>query len=188
MRLNFVALPLVLAAQTVYAADPQTLQDVFVPSIRTLASDPVLVQAIQGANAATGSYDQAMIATLDATWQAEVGKAQTPTITPVVQSAAADFLRAEVAKSGGTITEIILMDAIGLNVATTDTTSDMWQGDEDKFAKTYPMGPDAVFIDEVEFDESTQTFQRQISISVVDPATNAVIGAMTVAVDAEAVF
>ena len=64
-------------------------------------------------------------------------------------------------------------------------TSDYWQGDEDKWSKTYSVGPDALVIGDVEQDESTQRFQTQVSLSVVDPADGAVIGAVTVGVDVE---
>ena len=77
------------------------------------------------------------------------------------------------------------MDAKGLNVGQSDVTSDYWQGDEDKWQRTYPVGPDALLIGEVEQDESTQRFQTQVSLSVVDPADGAVIGAVTVGIDVE---
>ena len=38
---------------------------------------------------------------------------------------------------------------------------------------------------EVELDESTQTYQAQLSFTLVDPATGAAIGAVTVGVNAE---
>ena len=41
------------------------------------------------------------------------------------------------------------MDAMGLNVAASDVTSDYWQGDEAKFKKTYAVGSGAIFIDEL---------------------------------------
>jgi len=59
------------------------------------------------------------------------------------------------------------------------------QGDEAKWQKTYQAGPDAVFIDEVEFDDSTQSFQTQLSATVVDPATGEAIDAITIGVNVE---
>ena len=59
------------------------------------------------------------------------------------------------------------MDMKGLNVGQSDVTSDYWQGDEAKWQKTYGVGPSAVLIDEVEFDDSSQTYQSQVSIAVV---------------------
>jgi hypothetical protein len=80
------------------------------------------------------------------------------------------------------------MDQHGLNVAASAMTSDMWQGDEAKFTETYSMGAGAVHFSEVELDESTQRYQAQISVTIVDPATGEPIGAMTVGVDAEALL
>ena len=77
------------------------------------------------------------------------------------------------------------MDAKGLNVGTSDVTSDYMQGDEGKWQKTYLVGPDATFIDEVEFDESSKTFQSQVSTTVVDPATGKAIGAVTIGMNVE---
>ena len=114
--------------------------------------------------------------------------ADRPTITPVLQNPAAEFLRERVAGSDGVITEAFAMDAHGLNVAASDVTSDMWQGDEAKFQETYPKGAGAVHLDDVEFDESTQTYQGQISISLIAPATGQVVGALIVGVNAEALM
>ena len=77
------------------------------------------------------------------------------------------------------------MDNKGLNVGQSDVTSDYWQGDEAKWKKTFLVGPDAVFIDKVEEDESTQQFQSQVSLSIVDPTTKNVIGAVTIGIDVE---
>jgi hypothetical protein len=44
-------------------------------------------------------------------------------------------------------------------------------------------GPDAVFVDEAEKDESTQMLQSQVSFTVVDPATWQTIGAITFGVN-----
>ncbi|AZQ67790.1 hypothetical protein EF888_11980 [Silicimonas algicola] len=156
--------------------------------IQSWASNQVLIDAIRNQNAATGGYDQTRIDALDQTWRAEVGTGATPTIDPVLGNSAADFLREQVSKSNGRITEAFIMDAHGLNVASSAVTSDYWQGDEDKFQKTHDVGPDAVHFGDVEFDESSQTYQGQISITIVDPDTGAPIGAMTVGVDAESLL
>lgn len=157
-------------------------------AIANWAQSDVLVQAITEQNARTATYDQAQIDALDQAWRAEVGASNTPTITPVLTHTASDFLREQVASSGGAITEIFLMDARGLNVAASDVTSDYWQGDEAKFTETHDVGPDAIHISEVELDESTQRYQGQVSMTIVDPATGQPIGAMTVGVDVESLM
>lgn len=157
-------------------------------NVSTWAQSDVLVQAITEQNARTTAYDQAQIDALDQAWRAEVGTGSTPTISPVLESAAAEFLRQQVAGSGGQITEIFIMDARGLNVAASDVTSDYWQGDEEKFSETHGAGPGAVHISDVELDESTQRYQGQLSFTITDPASGAPIGAMTVGIDAESLM
>lgn len=166
-----------------YAAALQTYLD---SAIRAWSADPALVQAIIAANTARAGMDQAAIDAADTAWRAEVGQAETPTITPVLSNPAADFLRQQVEASGGKVTEAFITDALGLNVAVSTPTSDMWQGDEDKFTQVFPMGAAGQHISDVELDESTQTYQGQISVAIVDPATQAVIGTLTVGVNADA--
>ena len=156
--------------------------------ILTWAQDQVLLDAIRAQNARTAGYSQSEIDELDAAWRAEIGLSNRPTISPVLENAAADFLRERVAAAAGAVTEVFIMDSRGLNVAASDVTSDYWQGDEEKFSETFPKGPGSAHFADVEFDESSQTYQGQISIPVVDPASNTVLGAMTVGVNAEALF
>ena len=178
-----------LAATAGHAQDFGPALDAFLQTdIAPWASDPILVAAITAQNQVTAAYDQAMIDGLDATWRAEIGTAQTPTIDAVLSNPAADFLRDRIAASGGRITEAFVMDAQGLNVGASSITSDYWQGDEDKHALTYDLGPGAVLIGDVELDESTQTYQAQVSITVTDPATGLAVGALTVGINAEALM
>lgn len=187
-----------LTACTAFAALVATplIADEFTPAIENFyqsevanwSSAQVLIDAINTQNGRTAAYDQARIDELDLAWRAEVGAENRPTIDPVLQSAAADFLRGQIEASGGRITEVFIMDARGLNVAASDVTSDFWQGDEAKFSETYPKGPESMHVSDVELDDSTQRYQGQLSVTITDPATGAAIGAMTVGVDAEALM
>ncbi|MDP2780189.1 hypothetical protein [Devosia sp.] len=151
--------------------------------IAALASDPVLIDAIKAQNAISGSYDQAKIDALDAQWRAEVDAASKPLIDATLGNAASKYLAGVQEEAMGKYTEIFAMDAKGLNVAQSTLTSDYWQGDEDKFSASFGAGANAVHIGEIEQDESTQAFQSQVSIPISDPATGALIGAITVGVD-----
>ncbi|SMP22689.1 hypothetical protein [Shimia sagamensis] len=186
MKRTTFAVLTALAATPVVANEYEPAMASFLEnSIRSWAHDPLLVAAIKAQNETTAGYDQATIDQMDTTWRAEVGAASTPTITPVIENAAADFLRMQVEKSAGQITEVVIMDSVGLNVAASGVNSDMWQGDEAKYQDTYSVGPDAYHFSEVELDDSTRTYQVQISMTIVDPDTGAGIGALTVGVDAE---
>ncbi len=78
------------------------------------------------------------------------------------------------------------MDNKGLNVGISDVTSDYWQGDEAKFKKTFEKSD--YFIDDIEYDDSTQKFQSQISLAIKDPGTKKDIGAITLGIDVEYVL
>lgn len=147
---------------------------------------PVIVAAIKAQNVRTASYDQAKIDALDKAWRAEVGKPETPMITPVVESDAAKFLRKQIAQSDGRIVEVFVMDARGLNVAASAPTSDYWQGDEAKFQNSFGKGANGVDIGEVDFDESAQAYIAQISKVVTDPENGTPIGAITLGLNVDA--
>jgi hypothetical protein len=151
--------------------------------LKEIAANPVLVAAIMAQNATTSGYDQARIDELDTQWRAEVDAASKPLIDATLANEASVYLAKVQEESGGKFTEIIATDARGLNAAQSTISSDYWQGDEDKFTKSFGAGADAVFLGEVEQDESTQTFQSQVSVTVVDPANGAPIGSITVGVD-----
>ncbi|SMX45113.1 cache domain-containing protein [Maliponia aquimaris] len=185
-RAFLLSAALIAAAPHAMAVEPHAAMQAYVNSeILTWAQDAVIVDAIRAQNVRTAGYDAAQIDALDLTWRAEVGTGSSAMIDAVLINAAADFLRSRIEASDGMITEVFIMDAHGLNVAASGATSDYWQGDEAKFQETYPKGAGAVHFGEIEFDESSQTYQAQISVTITDPASGAPIGAMTVGIDAE---
>lgn len=152
-------------------------------SLREIAQNAVVIAAISAQNGVTAGYDQAKVDELDTQWRAEVGAGSKPLIDATLGTEASAYLASAQEQSGGLYTEIFVMDAKGLNVAQSTVTSDYWQGDEDKFTMSYGGGASAIYLGEIEQDESTQAFQSQVSITIVDPATGAPIGAVTAGVD-----
>lgn len=178
-----------LSATLAFAAEPEANVQAFIDTqIAPWAQDPAILSAVAAQNAHTADYDAATIEAMDQTWRAEVGTGASELVDGVLMNPASDLLRARVAESGGMMTEVFVMDAQGLNVAASQATSDYWQGDEDKYQQTYSVGSGAVHVSEIEFDESSQTYQVQVSITLSDPDTGAPIGAMTIGIDAEALM
>ncbi|MGR3321453.1 MAG: PDC sensor domain-containing protein [Pseudooceanicola sp.] len=151
-------------------------------------TDPVLISALRGQNRRHAGLTQTQIDDLDRQWRAEVGKPEQPTIAGVTGTEAADFLRQRQDASAGLIAEIFVMDEHGLNVASSTTTSDYWQGDEAKFTESFGVGAGAMHVSEVEFDESTQSYLGQVSVPISDPDDGRVIGAITIGLNAEMLF
>ncbi|SDX32715.1 hypothetical protein [Roseicitreum antarcticum] len=152
--------------------------------VRDWFSVPQVLDAIAASNARTAGMTQNEILALDAQWTAEVGT-NSILIDRILGSAVSDYLRAQVEATGGLVTEVIVMDAKGLNVAISDVTSDIYQGDEAKHQETFMVGPDAIHVSDVEFDESVQSYQMQVSFTVVDPTSGIPTGAVTIGLNAE---
>jgi hypothetical protein len=148
-------------------------------------ADPVIVDAIKAQNKKHEGLSEADIGKLDKDWRAQVDASSKPLVDTVLSNAVSKFLTKKKEESSGLITEIFVMDNKGLNVGQSDITSDYWQGDEAKWQKTFKVGPDAVFVDAVEKDESTQQLQVQVSVAIKDPASGAVIGAITLGINVD---
>ena len=88
------------------------------------------------------------------------------------------------AAANGAVLEIFVFDKKGLNVGETDLTEDYNQGDEAKYWKTYGVGPDAMFVDDVGPDGGLPDIS-QASLTIKDPTTGKAIGAMTVGVNVD---
>lgn len=157
-------------------------------SVSKWLADPVVISAIKAQNQKNASISQSEIDALDKKWRAESAGSPGNMISEVTGNTLSEFLREKKESGQGLVTEIFVMDDKGLNVGQSDITSDYWQGDEAKWKKTYQKQPNAMFVDEVEMDESTQRFQTQISIAITDPKTGKNIGAVTVGVDAESLL
>jgi len=186
MKKSLLVLSTLFAALAANASDYSVqMQDYLNANVRAWQNASVLVEAIRAQNVRHSAISQVEIDNLDTEWRSQVGKANAPLISKVIENPASDFLRKIVAESGGQITEIFVMDSHGLNVASSGVTSDYWQGDEAKFSDTFGKGPAARHFGEVELDESTQTYQGQASLVIVDPDTGLPIGALTIGLNAE---
>ncbi|PKR89724.1 hypothetical protein CXZ10_07440 [Pleomorphomonas diazotrophica] len=188
---RYVALGLLLCSAT--GMNPALAQDEYVAAARAYVeqnvvpflSEAVVVDAINAQNAKFAGLQQADIDALDQKWRAEVEAADKPMIDETLSSPLSKFLIERREASEGVITELFVTDGKGLNVGQSDPTSDYWQGDEAKWQKSFQAGPGAIFVDEVEKDESTQQLQTQVSATIVDPKTGAAIGAVTVGLNVD---
>lgn len=159
-----------------YDAKAKALADT---TIKAWLNNPVVINAVKASNDKHASLTQADIDALDKQWRAD----DADLINGVMDNELSTYLKGIEADGAGMYTEIFVMDNKGLNVGQSVKTSDYWQGDEAKWQETYLKGADSIHLSDVEEDESSQTFQMQISLPVVDGSD--VIGAVTVGVNAE---
>ena len=145
--------------------------------IGRLLKQPELVAFIQAQNRRSEKLSQDQILSLDKRWRA----GDAAVINPVVGNKLSTFLKHEIAFQKGKVAELIVMDRRGLAVGVSPKTSDLWQGDEAKWQKTFALGPAAHHVGRVALDESTRKWQSQISRTI--SLNGAAIGAITVGID-----
>ena len=141
-----------------------------------LAQDPAVATAVISQNSKKITLEQ--IVRQDKTWQSS--KEISPLMKQVLENDCAKYLHS-LKKTRPYLAEIFVMDNLGANVATTNRTSDYWQGDEAKFQKAMNKGAGAVVIDALEFDESAQVELIQVTVPVM--LQEEAIGAVTFGID-----
>jgi hypothetical protein len=159
-------------------AAPQRVIDLANSKLIALGTDPIIVKAVNEENAKGKSLAQ--IKQMDEKWLGHPGIADY--MQALMESECGRHLRT-IQKSAPYYAEIFVMDNQGANVAMTDKTSDYWQGDEDKFTKSFNGGAGAVHISDVKFDDSTQAYLVQVSVPVKDG--DKAIGAITIGIDVD---
>lgn len=186
-KLFVIALATIVMAPAAQAAGghEDAIRKLAESQISDWVANPTIVAAIKAQNDKHAGLTQSDIDGLDKKWRAETSAGSKPMINEMLGRPASKKLVAYKNSGEGLFTEIFVMDNKGLNVAQSDVTSDYWQGDEAKWKKTFLAGPGTMFIDDVEFDESTQTYQAQLSMAIADPDSGGVIGAITIGVNVE---
>lgn len=171
-----------LGSLSVFAAEkaPQSVVNLANSKLAALGSNSVIVNAVKAANSQNKSLSE--IQSMDQKWRD----------TPGIAGFMKEFMENDCAKfliglmdQEEYYAEIFVMDNKGANVCQTNKTSDYWQGDEAKFKNSFNGGNGAVFVDEVEFDDSAQVYVAQVSVPVM--AGGKAIGAITFGIDVDKV-
>jgi len=128
-----------------------------------IAFSPSIIRAVENQN--KQAVTLAEIQQRDETWK-NAGGNLNGLIRRITQNDVARYFQRRV-ENNSAIDEVFLTDNQGANVAAYPPTSDYWQGDEEKWTASYNDGNGVVFIGPLEYDESTQKTQVQISAPVI---------------------
>ena len=166
------------AAGMSFAAEkaPQKVIDLANSTLAKLGSDPVIVSAVKAENSKGKTLAQ--IQELDKKWKGYAGIADY--MQAIMDSECGKHLQ-QIQNSKQYFVEIFLVDNQGANVALSEKTSDYWQGDEDKFSECYNGGRGKVYVSDVKFDDSAQTYLVQVSVPVKD--NDKTIGVLVIGID-----
>jgi hypothetical protein len=165
MILLIVCVFFAVASLTAYGGEaaPAKVKNFANSVLAELGTDSVIVNAVKEENAKKKTLEK--IKEIDEKWINTMGTDDL--MNSLMNSACAQRLNS-MKKRNAFFEEIFVMDNQGANVAMTDKTSDYWQGDEAKFIKSYTGGSGAIFISDVNFDDSTQSYLTQVSVPVMD--------------------
>ena len=189
MRKNILAAALAAAtiaatSATAFAGGHEAKINAYIESnISGWLGSAEIVAAVDQQNIDHFGITAAEIERLDQRWRKEKKRGGGSLISSIMGNDLSAFLRGIKAASGGVITEIFVMDNVGLNVGQTNGTGDLMQGDEAKWKKTYPVSAKAVFIDEVEEDGGVNVSQTSLTVS---RANGFRLGAVTIGINVDA--
>ena len=173
-----------LIAPSAFADNHEAKIKAYIESnIRAWLSSEEIINAVDQQNINHFGITEEEIDRLDQRWRMERLRNSGSLISSIMGNQFSAFLRGIKAASGGVITEIFVMDNVGLNVGQTNGTGDLMQGDEAKWQKTYPVSADAVYIDAVEEEDGVNV--SQVSLTVARPNT-ARLGAITIGINVDA--
>jgi hypothetical protein len=153
-----------------------------IEEMRGFISAEIVQVSVEAQNKRLSNMAQDKIDELDNQWKAEREAADKPLIAATLSNPLSVYLARIQGKSLGLYAEIFVMDQNGLNVGQSSVTSDFWQGDEDKFQKTFDVSDDAMFVDAAEWDDEAKIWRNQVSFTLLD-ASKKKIGAVTVEIN-----
>jgi hypothetical protein len=153
-----------------------------IEEMRGIIGAEIVQVSVDAQNKRLTNMAQEQIDALDNQWKAEREATDKPLIAATLSSPLSVYLARIQGKSLGLYAEIFVMDQNGLNVGQSSVTSDFWQGDEDKFQKTFNVADDAMFVDAAEWDDEAKIWRNQVSFTLLD-ASKKKIGAVTVEIN-----
>jgi hypothetical protein len=153
--------------------------------VRPMVENSIVVKAIEEQNAKFGDVSEMDMRVLDETYRAEVAQGDFQMVKALMAKSVSRYLKSKQDDSQGTIIEFFVTDNHGLNVGQSIVTTDYWQGDEDKFLKTFARESRDIYISGAERDESTQLLETQASFVVTNEEGKPIgMATVTIAIDA----
>ncbi len=116
---------------------------------------------------------------LDEQWQAadKAGNDANPLVASRLNNPTASELK-EYRKTLPENVEVFLTDQYGAIIASTNRTSDYYQADEEWWQSAFNRGRGAIYISNIEYDDSAKTFASDIAVPVYAQSSGRVIGVL----------
>jgi len=144
---------------------------------------PELIAAVIAQNRAHQNMSIPQVLAQDRQWLEENRSNNRVLINSVLAHPLSVSLKEQQNASAGLITEIMVTDSLGLNVAISEVTTDYWQGDELKFSDAFFNKNSRTVIGPLDYDQSAQSYQVHISSQIRNPENGEVIGVLILGLD-----
>ncbi len=177
----------IVCSGPVLAADGQDaeLRKLVQTKILPFVQKSIVIDSVNVQNQKNATLNARQIKRLDKIWRDEVSRAGGALINEVMANPLSNYLRQVKQDNGGLFAEIYVMDNKGLNVGQSDMTPDYRQGDEGKWQKTFLAGRGAIRISKGKKKDPSKGRLARVTVTIVDPITNQVIGAVTIGVNVD---
>ncbi|OUR97432.1 hypothetical protein A9Q84_13990 [Halobacteriovorax marinus] len=140
-----------------------------IPELIKISNEPTIHQALINKDFKIDSLNE--IKRLDSSWTSTLKI--TKFKNEVQKRRVSRFLKSTVLYSNNKLySELFLTGNNGVLIGAYPLTTDFWQGDEEKWIKSYNDGLCQIFIGPIEYDESSDRKAIQVSIPVVDQVGN----------------
>ena len=144
---------------------------------------PELIAAVIAQNRAHQTMSIPQVLAQDRQWREESTSSSRALINQILAHPLSISLKQLQNASAGLITEIMVTDSLGLNVAISEVTTDYWQGDERKFSDAFFNRNNRSVIGPLDYDQSAQSYQVHISSQIRNPENNEGIGVLIIGLD-----
>jgi hypothetical protein len=153
--------------------------------VRPMVETPLVLNAIAEQNTRFGDVSEMDMRVLDETYRSEIDQGTPHMVKVLLDKSVSHYLKARQDASQGAIVEFFVTDSHGLNVGQSTITADYWQGDEEKYLRTFASGSREIFIDRAERNEATQILETQASFVLMDDSDRPIgVATVTIAIDA----
>lgn len=166
-------------------SEKENIKKIVAPWLQRIRTNKEIVAAVMAQNETNKTKSLNQLTKIDEQWQLafKVGDVNFP--KTIVNQTLSQMLKQISLSSKDLLSEIIVMDERGYNVAMLDMTSDYWQGDEDKFSQVYATAAQTLYFDQIKYDASSKRFQVQVSAPLLNPKNQKAIGAITLGLDVD---
>ena len=171
--ITFVTLFLTLVSGA-HAQSRSTLLETFVDEhVLQWCVNPWVVTELERRNAEHSALSESDISRLETKWRSQFSADRQPLVDEITNRTLSRYLRALKRSYEGAIDHIVVVDEKGLQIAASDAVRHFWHGDLAKTIEATRIDKDVA----LRIDEKDNVVM--ISIPVIDPETESVLGAMT---------